>query len=396
MSNYKDIELKLKYYKEQILKQFIKKGIYANDQLIAKYINNIDLNLSIFKNYNKTVGEKFNVNEYNESIKNIYLDLTYLFNILNELAINEYNNLQNYIYSYLNEFSSIVETYKNRADYENNSTTLGETLLYQDNNFTISYDNSTTIYNLNDLEIEDGSTIACIANVNNINIDNVVFSLINNTTNEELRTSPYNLNNNLLIMPGDKTINEYEHLIEEEQNIVTPLAINIDTNISVNNKYIILGGKNKLLIEDESNQVSLIDVPNNSGSILIKEKSNINFYVKNGHTITFKFNKKPISTNFPIEEQTISIDKDIQYFHIECDEDFYLEISLNEGNIYAIKENGIINNNILYYTGLNLIRDFIVLEVLSGELHTYKVQLIIYNDNNNDIDLNNIVIKKIE
>ena len=25
MSNYKDIELKLKYYKEQILKQFIKK-----------------------------------------------------------------------------------------------------------------------------------------------------------------------------------------------------------------------------------------------------------------------------------------------------------------------------------------------------------------------------------
>lgn len=394
MSNYLDVELKLKHYKEQLLQQFIDKGIYPTDDLISKYINNIDLKLSVFKNYNKITGEKFDTDEYNESIKLIFEDLNNLYEILNDLSIKEYNNLQNYIYSYLNELTSIVETFKNRADYENNSTTLGETLLFQDNNFTVENDNSTTIYNLNNLDIENGSTIACIANINNVNVENVVFSFENER--ESLKTTPYNLDNSLLKMPGEKTVTMYEYTLDDEQIINSSLALNIGTTISNKNKYTILGGKNKLLITDTENKCSVIDVPNSSGALLFKNKSSINFYVKDGSTITFKFNKKPLSTNFPIEEQTITIEKDIQYFHIECDEDFYLEIELNEGNIYAIKENGIINNNNLYYTGLNLIKDFYILETTPGEIRNYKVKLIIYNDNNSNAEIQNIIIKKID
>ena len=394
MNKYLDISNKFIYYKEQILKQFIEKGIYPTDTLIAKYINDIDLNLSIFKNYNKSIGQKFNVNEYNESLKSIYLDLSILYSILNELSINEYNNLQNYIYSYLNELSSIVNTYKTRADYENNSTTLGETLLFQNNNFTIEHNNSTTIYNLNDITINAGSLIACIANVNNINNDNIVFHLYNNE--DDIKTIPYNLNSTLLTIPGNKTINTYDYSISDEQNINSSLTLNINTEINDKNKYIILGGKDKLLINDKNNKCSLVDIPNSSGSLLFKEKTDINFYVYKGKNISFKFNKKPLIANFPLEQQNITITEDIQFFHIECDEDFYLEIELNEGNIYAINEKGIINNNVLYYIGKIPVQDFKILEISAGEEKTYKVQLIIYNDNDNNSIIDNIVIKKIE
>jgi hypothetical protein len=101
--NYLDVEQKFQYYKEYILKQFIQKGIYPDNSLIASHLDSIDLNLSLFKNYNKTTGEKFNPAEYNEVLKLIYKDITILYNILNTLAIKEFNDLQNYINSYITE-----------------------------------------------------------------------------------------------------------------------------------------------------------------------------------------------------------------------------------------------------------------------------------------------------
>lgn len=394
MSEYLDIEQKMKYHKEQILKQFIEKGIYPDNKLIADYVNRIDLNLSLFKNYNKVSGNKFNTNEYNEGIKLIYKDLSILYNILEELVINEYNDLQNFIYSYLNELMSIVNTYKSRADFENNSTTLGETLLFQNNNFLVTTNNSTTTVDLSSIEIENASILACIANVNNVDNSNIVFSFTNG--DDEIRTTPYNINNTLLTMPGTKTKNVYEYTIEEDQNVNNSLVLPIDSEIDIKNKYDILGGKNMMFVNNENNSYYIQEIPNSSGSLLFTEKSYINFYVMDGKSVTFKFNKKPISTNFPIEEQTITNLDSIHHFYLECEADTYLEIELDAGNIYAIKENGIINNNKLYYTGPNVVKDFYIIETAPGEIKSYDTKLIIYNDNDNNVDIDNIVIKKIK
>jgi hypothetical protein len=392
--NYLDVEQKFQYYKEYILKQFIQKGIYPDNSLIASHLDSIDLNLSLFKNYNKTTGEKFNPAEYNEVLKLIYKDITILYNILNTLAIKEFNDLQNYINSYITELNSVVETYEAKAAYENNSTTLGETLLFQNSNFTISNDNSVTIVDLSSVDFEAASEIACIANVNNVDLKNVVFSFTGD--DGELTVSPYNSENTLLTVPGDKTITTYDYELSDSQTTTGSILMNTSINPSIKNNYTILGGKDMMIINKaEDNSYSVQSVPNSSGTLVFNEKSYINFYVVGGKNITFNFNKKPISTNFPIDESTITGLDDIHHFQLEVDEDFCLEIQLDSGNIYAIKEDGIINNNKLYYTGLDIVNNFHIIEEAPGKTVTYKAKLKIYNDNDNNTEIDNIVIKKL-
>ena len=389
--NYLDIANKFIYYKEKIINDFIKKGIYPDNKLINSKLKNIDLNLALFKNYNIKSGNKFNTNEYNENLKLIYLDLKYLYDILEKLAINEFNNLQMYINSYINELNTVVNTYKKKADYENNSTTLGETILFQDNNFTIDNEDSTTIIELDTISLKKGSEIACIANINNIDLDNVIFSF----NNGEFSCCPYNSSFQSFIVPGEKTINEYDYVLQQAASS-NNIIINIDTEINNKNDYDILCGKNLISITDKDNKYITQKITNDSKVILFKEKSSINFYILNGDNVSFKFSKKPINCNFSLEDNTITNLKTIQNFHIEVDEDTTLEIELGKGNIYAISEAGIVNNNKLYYTGLNISNDYHIIETIPGEEVDYDLKLKILNDNNNSAEIQSIIIKNLD
>ena len=55
---------------------------------------------------------------------------------------------------------------------------------------------------------------------------------------------------------------------------------------------------------------------------------------------------------------------------------------------------GIINNNKLFYTGTNLIKDFHIIEQAAGKVSNYKGCLKIFNNNNDDVDIDSIIIKK--
>lgn len=395
-TQYSDVIKKINYHKETILQEFIQKGIYPDNTLISNRLKNIDSYIALFKNSNVVTGEKFNVEEYNEYIKLIYKDLKILFELLEELQIKEYYRQQNFIESYINELYSIVNTYESRAKYENTSTTLGKTLLFKNNGFTIENDNSTTIINLDNIEINNASTLYCIANINNIDPENLIFVFTDENDNSH-QVTPYNYSNETLTMPGEKTIKETYVEIQNEQKLNSPFILSTDAPIDYKNKYTILGGKNKMFINyDSLNSSEVEEAPTSLGTFITKDKCRINFYIVNGNSVSFKFNKKPLYTNFPIEEHRISNLDKIHYFFIECEKDFSFEIELDKGDVYAIKEPGIINNDKLYYTGSNLIDDFNIIEEQSGEPKNYKAQLKIYNDNDSSYDIESIVIKQLE
>lgn len=392
--DYLDVEQKINYHKEQIIKEFIKKGIYPNNELIANKLNNINNYLALFKNYNIPEGTFFDTAKLNKQVKLIYNDFIILYDILYKLQQKEYYNLQCYINSYINEFYSIVKLYKDKADYDTHHTSLDKTLLFKNSSFDITNENSTTILDLGNITLEDTSTIACIANINNIDVNNIMFKFINNEN--ILSVAPYNYLNESLIIPGEKDIKEYEITLNEDENISNPLCLNIDKELENKNKYIILGGKNKLLINNVSDSnYSLLDSDQGLGDNYFKKHTIIDFYVYKGDYISFNYNKKPLKTNFPITSDNIKINKDIEHFYIECDEDFTFNVTLNTGTIYALKENGVINNKQLYYTGIIPAYDYLVLEEQENNTHDYNVKLYIYNDNNNDFDIDNIIIKQL-
>lgn len=397
VSQFSDVAKKLAYHKQEILKEFVQKGVYPDNALIESRLNSIDMHLAIFQHYNVVPGQQFDANEYNKSLQLIYEDLKILYDLLYQFQVEEYYKQQNFINSYINELNSVVDTYKKRADFENSSTTFGRTLLFQNNNFTINNDNSTTIIELNTIKAENASELTCLANIHNVNPDNLLFTFTDPETNKTYQVSPYNYSGETLTMPGTKTTNTYNIEMTEDQKITGPLILSTGSAIDPKNKYTILAGKNKMFLNYKNkNSFDIQDIPTSLGSYMFTDKTYINFYVVDGNSVTFKFNKKPIATNFPTEEQRITNLKPIHHFFIECDKDFSFEIELDKGNVYGVKENGVINNNKLYYTGTNLVRDFSVIEESSGDTKEYKSQLKIFNNNEDNFDIESIIIKQIE
>lgn len=396
MSDYKDVEKKLEYYKQQVLQDLVKKGIYPDDELIKSRLNSYDTHLAIFKNYNVVTGKLFNANEYNERLKLIYTDLQFLYELLYEITVIEYNKLQNFINSHLAELNSVVKTYNKRAEYENNTTSLGKTLLFQNNSFSIENKDSTTILNLDNLDIPNAATLACMANINNVKAEDVIFKFRQVGTEQWINASPYNYNNETITMPGERKKTIYEYNLQENQVINGPLLIDIDSDINIKNDYIILGGKNQMFVNyKDKNGFIVEDKPLTVDSLVFKQKAYINFYVVDGSSISFRFNKKPIATNFPIDTQRVEDLDYIHHFFIECDEDFSFQFEIDKGQVYAIKEIGMISDNKLYYTGSEKVKDFKIIESATGEVNSYEVKVEAHNSND-AMDIDSIIIKQVE
>lgn len=396
MSDYKDVEKKLEYYKQQVLQELVKKGIYPDNELIESRLNSYNAHLAIFKNYNAVTGQLFNANEYNERLKLIYTDLKFLYELLYEITVIEYNKLQNFINSHLAELNSIVKTYNKRAEYENSTTSLGKTLLFQNNSFSIESKDSTTILNLDNLNISNAAVLACIANINNVKPEDVIFKFKQIGTEQWINASPYNYNNETVVMPGQRKKTIYEYTLQDSQVITGPLLMDIDSEINIKNDYTILGGKNRIFVNyKDQNGFIVEDKPLTVDSLVFDKKAYINFYVVDGSSIAFRFNKKPIATNFPIDTQRVEDLDYIHHFFIECDEDFSFQFEIDKGQVYAIKETGVISDNKLYYTGSEKIKDFKIIEAATGEEKEYKVKVEAYNSNE-AIDIDSIIIKQIE
>lgn len=394
-STYLDVEKKLKLHKERLLKEFVSKGIYPDNNIINSRLKNIDMHLAVFEHHNVVDGDKFNTAEYNMAIKSIYEDLAILFDILYKLTEEEYYDQRHFIGSYTNELESIVETYKKRADFENNSTAFGKTLLFQNNEFQVQDDNSTTIIKMNNVKLAEATRVACFANINNVHTNDLSFQF--KRGEEVIMVPPYNLNNDTLLVPGQKIMNTYNFELQEDQEIKGPVILDINTVPSTKNEYNVLCGKNKMFVSSSStNMYKIEDTPASLGSYMTLERSFINFYVVDGNSISFKFNKKPLATNFPLDDQKVTGLKHIQHFFIEADKEFTFEIELDKGEVYAIKEDGIVNNNKLYYAGATEIKDFYIIENIRGEEHEYEAMLKIYNNNSDSYDIDSLVIKEME
>lgn len=394
-NEYLDIEKKLQYHKKQVLLDLVKQGVYPSDKTIQQRIENIDMNLALFKSYNVVSGKCFDTNDYNERLKLIYEDLKFLYEILYELTVRRYYKLQTFINSHVRELDSIVQTYERRANYENNTTTLGNTLLFKNNNLLIENNNSITTVDLGSIEIENAATIACIANINNINPENVIFKIRKGENGAWNIVNAYNYNNDLFITPGEKKTNKYDYNAQEGQVITTPFLMDIGV-ANVKNKYTILGGENKIFVNYKDDNGFIIEEnPITLDSLSFNKKAYINFFVVGGSSITFGFNKKPIAANFPVDMLRVDNLDDVHHFYMECDENFSFNFEIDKGKVYAIKEQGAITNNKLYYTGSNTINDFHVIETTAEEKYAYDIKLEIYNTNE-DIDVDSIIIKQIE
>lgn len=394
---YKDIEYKLNYHKERIINSFIQRGIFPDSAMIQSQVNSIESRLSIFRNPKFKEGSTFNTAKMNQAIQDIYTDLEILYRLLYEITVKEFNKLNSYIDSHLSELQETADLYLKRAELESYSTALGTSLYFKHNNFSIENSDGSSFVSLGQIDIADATKLACVCNVNNVDFENIVFKFEEKEdSSHSISCNAYNYNHDTVTLPGEKETIEYTINLSEHQMVNGLLELPVVVNEINNSHFVTLAGKDKILYKsaDENGEV-MDEMPVDVSALSFSGHSYIDFYVVGGSSISFRFSKKPIATNFNTNTNKIENLDHVHHFFIECDEDFSFDFELDNGSVYALREKTLIDNESLYYSGKVDVKDFVLVQTLPGKKRTYDVTANIYNTNVSDDDIKSIMIKKI-
>lgn len=392
---YKDIEMKLSYYKEQIVKDLISRGIYPDNRLIQSKINAIEMRLAIFRQPDIAEGTKFDVHDINRCIRIIYDDLKILYKLLYEITVNDYKKLNYYIDSHLRELNDMATMYLKKAELESYTTSLGKTVLFKHNDFDVDIVDGGSLIKLGKVSAEQASKVACIADINNADYKNVIVKLKDG--DNVVRSNLYNYNHDLLEIPGESKIKKYSTYLSDNQIINNIVELPVIINNINSGKCITLAGKDKIIYKEANADGDIVEEkPVAINALSFKKHSYIDFYVIDGSSITFKFNKKPIATNFNINLNKIKNLNYIHHFFIECDSDFSFDFELEKGEVYAVKENSLIERNKIFYSGQIDIKDFVIVHYLENEYKEFEIEMEVSDHTISIDDINSIMIKKIE
>ena len=394
---YKDMLKKMQYYKENIISSFIKKGYFPTDEDIVSKLNSIETRTALCKAYLSKPGSYFNTKEINYVFEMIYKDLTFLYEILEDILLNEYNHLKVYIETHLNELESKASLFQKRLSEELNTTSFGNMLLFQSDNWNISTSDTTTIIDLGTIKLTPGKKIALFSNINNIENSKVSFKLISKDDNDKsFDALPYNYNNNTYIVPGKQNI------IESDLNLDGRIIVNdnIEINMPINqlNDYKILGGKDLMTVTYDNGDIILEKIATAHNVFYATQNCTIEFYCYNNPTIQYNFNKKPNHCNFPISDGYIYTDDlPIKKIYLKVDKGFSCYFIIEDGETWASCKDGIIvSNDSITYNGNWDLRDFKILEYVNDNSSEYNVKVFIDSEEDIISDINSIYIKQID
>lgn len=358
MSQYIDEIEKINYYRERIMQELTRMGVYPDTITVNERLADFDAKWALFTHRHISVGDSFDAKAFNEEFQLIAEDLKILYRLVYQLAIKQYRELKDYVEGHLAELQAMGKKYEYKTKLEIDSTALGDTAFFQTSGFDVTMENTTARIALGPVEVSNGSKLACIFDGEDIKPEDVVFSF------DGKNCSPYSLNRDFFTVPGAIKKNVYDYDVPEDETInsahlMNPAGLTPDGR----NKYIIYGGKDQIATNYHYYD-KLEGTP-----ITPPDAGRITFYVLNGSFIHFDFNKQPLSSNFNGTSLT-NLGKH-QKITMEYSEGFSFDF-LTDGDVYATRGEGIVQDGKLYYPNGDDVRDFFIEEYLMTEKKRYE------------------------
>ena len=379
---------KLKFYRDRISQQIIHSGRYPNQFELQHKLNDINLRIAIFQN--KLIEEKdvFNTKEFNDKFEAIYQDLLILYKVVYQLSVQKYLDIKSYAEMHLSELEQMAKGYEYKTKFEIESTPLGKTVLFKTNGFEIKTNNNIYTINLGDITISKGSKLACIWDSNVTSDENVIFTI------GKLNCSPFSYNRDYLKIPGQSNYKTYTYEQSEDTVTQTMAPMDLDNFIpNYNNNYIIYAGKNYIKKSVKTGD-SVIQRDETSSFYLDDAAGRITFYILNGSYAYFNFSKEPLSKNF--SGYNIESMDTHQKITFEYDSGMAFDFT-TDGIVYAEKEKGIVNNDVLYYPNNLDVPSYYIEEYNTEDKVTMPVTVTVSKLNNQEKDLtiNAIAVKEL-
>ena len=389
MSLYRDEIEKVNYYRERIIELMAKNGEFPNEIDVQKRLDDIDTRLAVFQYDNVISGESFDTTKFNDDMAAIRQDLLILYKLAYEQCIEEYQKLESYVDTHLKELEVLAKHYKLRTDLELATTSLGKTIYFQTSGFQFTEENTVAHIHLGKIEASAGSKLACLFEGRHINMDQVVFNF------GSQHCLPYSYNRDFFQVTGDPTHFNYHY---ERQGAA-------DTNKSTvemapdgftpdkNNSYIIYTGKDEFQVQNEYGSETERRIGGLANSFT--DSGRVVFYIVGGSYASFEFGNAPVKKNFDgtmIEEMP-------KHQKITMSYTDGLSFAVNtDGTIYAMRANGVISGNKLYYPSLTAEQEFLIEEYTSDKKVSYDDASITVSGLTAGfpLDITSIAIKEIE
>jgi hypothetical protein len=403
MEIYKDMLEKLKYHKQLIMNAFIRNNYYPSNDEVMAAVQQINARLSLFEAYISKPGDYFNPTEINYCFEMMYKDIQILYQVLESILTNEYAQLKLYIEATLTELEAKADYFYKRCAEETNSTTLGKTLVFEANSWNITTEDQLTIIDLGNHDFVEGSTIACFANVNNIDNKSITFKFTSGKIDETIVALPYNLYDNITYkIPGELKVIEKEIKIGSNSIVNDKIKINYD--LIQGNNYKFCSGKNYMVVTYKTTgRTDLVEFPfMSSYNFLAVQDCFVEFYIVDGNindnsNLEYNFNMAPRYQNFSLQDGFIRLDKDIKRIHIDAQKGLTMSFRYDNGTSYAeCLDPIILDNHTLLYNGNIDVRDITIREYVRDDLINYNVKVYIDSIENAIDSIDSIYIKELD
>ena len=400
---YRDMFEKLKYHKQLIMNAFIRNNYYPSNEEVMAAVQKVNVRMSLFESYISKPGDYLNVTEINYCFEMIYKDIQILYKVLEEILTNEYAQLKLYIEATLTELEAKADYFYKRCAEEANSTTLGKTLLFEANSWNITTEDQATIINLGSYNFVEGSTIACFANIPNVDKNSVTFKLTSGDIDETIVALPYNLYDNITYkIPGELKIVQKEILIGSN-NIVND-KIRIAHDLVKGNNYKFCSGKHYMMVTyKNTGRTTLVPFPYMSDyNFLAVQDCFIEFYIIDGNStensiLEYNFNMAPNYQNFNLQDGFIKLDKDIKRIHIDAQKGLTVSFRFDQGLAYAeCLDPIILDNHTLLYNGNLDVKDITIREYVRDNVINYNVKVYIDSIQDTISNIESIYIKELD
>jgi hypothetical protein len=249
------------------------------------------------------------------------------------------------------------------------------------------------------MNLIEGMEIACFAEINNLNKNDIVFKFECNDPDKNFYALPYNYNNNSYKVPGKISVNEYQLIMPQTSIVEDYIPINYKMNFE--NKYKIAGAVGGMQVTYRSTgEVFLYKFANIDNAFVAPEDCFVEFFVVDGNGsmpyMEYSFTEEPISTNFSLQNGLIPLEKDIVKISIECQKGLGMFFMVPEGTVYAaVDDPVIVNKETMLFKGNWNIRDFVLREYVRTNTTSYRIKVYIKSTENIAGNIESIYIKDV-
>lgn len=384
---YRDAVLKVNFYKARIMQELTKRGVYPDQITVQSRVDSIDDRLSIFRYIEAAPGSDFDTEKFNTDMEYIWQDLHFLYKLAYELTVKEYVELKAYVDCHLAELEDMARKYRYKTELEIGSTSLGKTIFFQASGYNTSYTGDMAEVSLGTITATKGSRLACIFDADDVAASNVIFSFDNNNC------SPYSYNKDFFKVPGEARSVTYNYSLLDDLIISSAFQLNIPNSVAkIDSQYVVFGGKDTVAVYDNSKNQTFVKKQQGSPCSITKA-GRVEFYIYGGSFINFDFSKEPVSKNFT--GTNVSNLKKRHKIIIESNGDLTLNF-VTDGQVFAVREDGIIKDDKLYYPTAVQLHDFLIEEFLPGETVTYtNAKVIVVGVGADPVIINTIAIKEL-